>query len=82
MTFTLTYVWLYACALGDLPFHAPMWKGFKRQITSRHRREQESVTTEMAINKSETTDKGGAGIEVGCKEACRVSRKRKQLKAA
>lgn len=57
-------------------------KGFKRQIPSRHRREQESVTTEMAINKSETTNKGVAGIEVGCKEACRLSRKRKQLKAA
>lgn len=41
--------------------------------------EQESMTTEMTL-KLDTAYKGGDGVEVGCKEAYRGSRKNGQLK--
>ncbi len=47
-----------------------------------YRTEPASMTTEMTLIKSDTEWKGRAGVEVGCKAACRGSSKGRQARAA
>ncbi len=69
-------------ALPGTHMESLRWGEQQQKTPIGYRTEQASMTTEMTLIKSDTEWKGRAGVEVGCKAACRGSSKGRQARVA